>query len=482
MKRARANVAHLNRHGALVVVGEVFESKVGARGHLTFKLKDDHRGKETGEALPCIMFFNDTRRLKFALEQGMRVVCTGEISVSQFAQVQFVVKNIEPVGAGALEAAFQQLKEKLAREGLFAVERKRALPFLPRCVGVVTSAYGAAQHDVLERLRERMPRLHVIVRPTKVQGDEASADVAEAIRDLDKHGACDVILVVRGGGSLDDLWAFNTEPVVRAIVAARTPIVSGVGHESDITLADLAADKRASTPTHAAELAVAVTATELQERIARLERRLRDATNARMERAHLQLTRVSQRLSARRNLVDVQRARVAALVARMERRHPAQIVSERRALLARVLQRLEARHPSRAVNERRGRVTALLQRLEARHPSRVVHERRALVAKLLQRLEARTPARAVEERRARVAALAQRLRPPVDRRTAEAKRAFAVVLARLHALSPLAVLARGYAVVTHDDGRVVARTSDVRDGDALHVRVSDGTIDVKVTK
>ncbi|HEY4220118.1 MAG TPA: exodeoxyribonuclease VII large subunit, partial [Myxococcota bacterium] len=318
LRRARANVEHISRAGDLLVAGEASGPKVLPSGHITFELKDKR------SRLPCIVFFNDTRRLKFELRHGMQIVVTGKPTVTEWSQVQLRVSRVEPVGEGALDLAFRQLKEKLEGEGLFAADKKRALPLLPRTVGVVTSSTGAAIQDVLKVLFDRMPGLHVVIAPTKVQGEGASADVAEAIRNLgaaraqDGSALCDVILVVRGGGSREDLWAFNTEPVARAIRGTRVPVIAGVGHESDVTIADLAADKRAATPSNAAEIAVP-RVDDLVHRLDAHKRRLAAGLRHAVASARARVVRLSRRLIDPRDVIARKRKHVADLEQRLER-------------------------------------------------------------------------------------------------------------------------------------------------------------------
>jgi exodeoxyribonuclease VII large subunit len=245
------------------VEGEVTNASTSGRGHIYFSLKDD------AAAVDCVMWASRARRLKFELEDGLAVLALGSLTIyPQRGRFQMVVDDLQPQGVGALQLAFEQLKKKLEAEGLFAVERKRPLPALPNRVGIVTSATGAALQDMLKVLR-RFPSLEVIVAPAMVQGEGAAAEIAAAVARLVESGRVNVIIVGRGGGSLEDLWAFNEEGVARAIAASPVPVISGVGHEVDFTIADFVADIRATTPTQAAELVVG--------RLEEQERRLADA-------------------------------------------------------------------------------------------------------------------------------------------------------------------------------------------------------------
>ena len=249
------------------VEGEVTNASTSGRGHVYFTLKDDRA------ALDCVMWGSRAGRLKFEVEDGLAVFASGSLTIyPQRGRFQMVVEKIEPQGVGALQLAFEQLKKKLEDEGLFAAERKQPLPALPNRVGIVTSATGAALQDMLKILR-RFPNLEVLVAPAMVQGEGAATEIAAAIKRLIVSDRVKLIIVGRGGGSLEDLWAFNEEAVARAIAASPVPIISGVGHEVDFTIADFVADIRATTPTQAAELVVS--------RLEEQERRLVDA------RAHL---------------------------------------------------------------------------------------------------------------------------------------------------------------------------------------------------
>ncbi|HXH07731.1 MAG TPA: exodeoxyribonuclease VII large subunit, partial [Vicinamibacterales bacterium] len=234
------------------VEGEISNCRAWNTGHLYFTLKD-----ETAQ-IRAVMFRSAVRYLRFRPEDGLHVVARGRIAVyDPKGEYQLVCEHLEPQGYGARQVAFEQLKRRLQAEGLFEAARKRPLPALPRRIGIVTSLDGAAIRDILKVLRRRYPNLHVVIRPTRVQGDGAAADIARAIADMGRFGGADVIIVGRGGGSVEDLWAFNEEVVARAIAGAPVPVISAVGHEVDVTIADFVADVRAPTPSAAAEMVVA---------------------------------------------------------------------------------------------------------------------------------------------------------------------------------------------------------------------------------
>lgn len=234
---------------SVTVEGEISNFAAPASGHWYFTLKDG------GAQIRGVMFRSRNRLAESPPKDGMQVVCSGTVTVYVArGEMQLVVDNLTQGGQGRLQAAFEARKEKLAAEGLFATERKRALPAFPQSVGIVTSATGAAIHDILNVLRRRAPDVRLLLCPVKVQGEDAAAEIAEAISDLNRYGGLDVLIVGRGGGSLEDLWAFNEEPVARAVAASDIPVISAVGHETDFTISDFVADLRAPTPSAAAEL------------------------------------------------------------------------------------------------------------------------------------------------------------------------------------------------------------------------------------
>jgi exodeoxyribonuclease VII large subunit len=301
----------------LWVEGEVSNLRTPSSGHLYFTLKD------ATSQMRAVLFRAGAQRLRFLLKEGLHVVVRGRLTVYEpRGEYQIVCEYLEPKGLGALQLAFEQLKDKLAREGLFDEERKRPLPFLPRRVGIVTSLSGAAIRDMLVVLRRRCPILGVVVAPVPVQGEGAAPQIATAIRRLSASGLVDVLIVGRGGGSLEDLWCFNEEEVVRAIVASKVPVVSAVGHEIDVTLADFAADYRAPTPSAAAE-AVAPVLSELagtlEDRLARMAQAVKERL---LERAAQQVDDAMSRMTY---VVQVLLATLHRRVS--ERRHRLQAVS-----------------------------------------------------------------------------------------------------------------------------------------------------------
>ena len=411
------------------VEGEISNFSRPASGHAYFTLKDARA------QVRCALFRSNAARLRFAPRDGMLVLARGRLTLYEArGDYQLVLEHLEEAGEGALRRAFEELKARLAAEGLFDTDRKRPLPAYTRRLAVITSPRGAAVRDVLSVLGRRFPLLEVEVLPVPVQGDGAAAQILDMLQRAGRSGRYDLVLLTRGGGSLEDLWAFNDEALARAIVASPVPVVAAIGHEVDVSLADFAADLRAPTPSAAAELLVPDRG-ELLDRLRRDRQRF-DALLARLLGAHaqrvdqaflkLQALRPQLRLERGRNRLDALRHRLGqAWQAPSARR------SER---LSRLLRRLDQAHPRRRLEAHRHRL-ALLQRALAALPARLVEPRR---------LQLRGLARALES------------------------------------VSPLATLGRGYAIVFDENGQVLRRAADARDGDRLRARLADGELALKV--
>jgi exodeoxyribonuclease VII large subunit len=434
------------------VIGEVSGFKAWRSGHWYFDLKDDN------ELLGCVMMQRANERVRFDLQDGLEVVAHGRVGVYR-SRLQLNVDRIVPAGQGELALAFEQLKAKLEAEGLFALERKRPLPFLPERVGLVTSAQGAALHDMLKVLRARMPRVSILLSATRVNGARAAPEIVRALSRLDEHGGCDVILLARGGGSLEDLWAFNDAELARTIARCRTPVIAGVGHETDVTIADLVADRRAATPSHAAETAVPELAM-LERRIAHARRRLDGQARGRRDHARARLAEAARRLPTPLALLTPARDDLRELDERA-----ADAMAQRRAAAG-------------------ARLASLEQRLARRSPQSTVRQRKSRVDTLKERLLHASPAARVDDERGRVAALSARLAASLAARRAEEGRRLGALAASLHALSPLAVLDRGYALVSDDarPDRLVARAAEVEPGDDVRLRFADGQVRARVTE
>jgi exodeoxyribonuclease VII large subunit len=409
-----------SRFADVRVEGEISGLKRSGPGHLYFCLKDEDA------QLDCVLFSREAARLKFKVEEGMAVRCRGRLTLFEArGRFQMTVTEVEPTGAGALAVAFEQLKQRLGAEGLFDPARKRPLPFLPRRVGVVTSPQGAVIRDIIRVAHRRMP-VPILLAPTPVQGEGASLAIASALRRLELVPDVDVIIVARGGGSLEDLWAFNEEPVARAIHACRVPVISAVGHETDFTIADFVADMRAPTPSAAAERVVPVR-DDLQAELQLLRRRAGRALAERARSARHMLERARARLGDPRRMLDERRQRLDEQVERGRR-----VLSRRLAI---------ARADLRAIETR----------LYRAHPHRRILEQRAALASMRHRLEAA-------------------LRPALNRR----RHAIEAAQGKLEALSPTRVLERGFSLAQRTDGKLVKGVEDVRPGERIVVRLRDG--------
>jgi exodeoxyribonuclease VII large subunit len=414
------------------VQGELSGCRLWNTGHLYFTLKDG------ASQIKAVIFRSALRYLKFKPADGLRVVARGRVSVYEpKGEYQLVCEHLEPHGLGALQLAFDQLKKRLQDEGLFDAARKRPLPSLPRKIGIVTSLDGAAIRDIIKVLRRRYVNAHLVICPARVQGEDAAPEIARALRQIARVPGVDVVIVGRGGGSIEDLWAFNEEIVARAIARVPVPVISAVGHETDVTIADFVADLRAPTPSAAAELVVAAK-DQFCGRIDRLHDRLRAAARARV-----------QGLSRRVHMVDGRpafagfRGRVA-----MRGRHAAELSHA----LARIL--------------RAGLATRERRRLQ-----------------LERQLATFDAGRRLASIRTRLVAAGGRLENAVRRRQHRAAAQLGNVAGRLDTLSPLAVLGRGYAVAWTAGRTAILRDAGaVEPGDTIHVTLSRGEIDAKVTK
>jgi exodeoxyribonuclease VII large subunit len=410
------------------VEGEVAGLRAASSGHLYFSLKDEREDA----CVDCVMYRMQALRGRRLVTNGARVQLFGRATVwAPRGRLQFIAEVARPAGKGALLAALEALKEKLSQEGLFDPARKRELPKAPRVVGVVTSAHGAAIHDIVT-VAFRRGGVRIVLSPALVQGDFAPQMIVTALDRLERYPGLDVIIIGRGGGSNEDLMAFNDERVVRRVARVQVPVVSAVGHEVDTTLTDWVADVRAATPSHAAELVVPDT-TARAEGLRRLERALVRAIRARV-------TDDEHVLSRLRNQLE----------------DPRFAIAERQQLIDDLTVRLE-RRIERGLARRKNTLDALGSRLSSRHPRVVV-------------------ARA----RGELGPLAARLSAAAERSVQRARGALGETASRLDALSPLSVLSRGYSIATRDDGRAVRRASDVASGDAVRVRLHEGALRVTV--
>ncbi len=417
------------RFPAVWIEGEISNFKVYGSGHAYFTLKDE------GAQLRCVLFRTRARRVRFEPKDGLHVMAFGAVEVyAQRGEYQLVVELLEPRGLGALQLAFEQLKERLAAEGLFSPARKRPLPRFPRKIGIVTSPSGAALRDMLRVIGRRFGEIHIVLAPARVQGEGAAAEVAQGVRELNALGGVDVIIVGRGGGSLEDLWAFNDEMLARTIAASKIPVISAVGHEVDFTIADFVADVRAATPSNAAELVVKEKRAVV-ESLADLSVRLRRAIGRAMavQRDRLERTR------GRRVLTDPGRP-----LRDLERR-----LDDARARLRQAALGAVARGEHRVELAGRG--------LRALSPvARTLNGRRALTD------------------------LHGRLGRGVEQALVRAGHHLGAAAGRLDSLSPLAVLGRGYSLTRTPTGRIVRTWREVTAGDAVRVLLHEGSLDCRV--
>ena len=412
-------------YGDVWVEGEISNYRPAPSGHVYFTLKD-------AEAqLPIVLFRRQAVLLRFRPEDGLHVLVRGRVSVyEQRGQMQLVAETMEPVGAGSLQLAFEQLKERLKAEGVFETARKRPLPAFPRCVGIVTSPTGSVIRDFLNVVGRRHSGLNVLLYPVSVQGDSAPAEIESALLELNvMHGLVDLIVVARGGGSLEDMAAFNSERVARAIASSRLPVVSAVGHETDFTIADFVADLRAPTPSAAAEL-VTEAQHKIAERLAEQEHRLNRAIR-------FQLLNARQRFS--RLPVSSAEARMTAILRRLEQR--LDDLDFRAEAVVRAFVRVRC---DRCVD-----LSATVQQYDPRqrlaHAGAHLMDFRSRLGRSMER---------------KIEASASRLR---------------ALDARLRSLSPLAVLHRGYALVLNQQGSVVRSAEQLATGERLTTRLAEGS-------
>ena len=406
----------------LWVQGEVSNVSYPSSGHCYFTLKD------SGAQLRCVMFKSAAKNHNFRLTDGMALIARGRISVyDQRGEYQLMCEYVEPAGIGALQTAFIQLKEKLSLEGLFAETHKTCLPRFPRKVGVITSPTGAAIHDILNVLQRRFASLEVLLYPVRVQGEGSAFEIAQAIDEMNLLAEVDVLIVGRGGGSLEDLWAFNEEVVARAVYRSKIPIISAVGHETDWSICDFVADLRAPTPSAAAEIVIA-SADELRSQLEALAHRLKRSVK------NLLFEHTSRLQGLRRSLHDP------------------------RTMLGHLSQRVDD----------------LSVRLETGLHAAVSH-RRSHFERLHAALQHNNPQVGIDTQRQRIALLAVRAEHSLTHHLELCRQRFGDNAARLDVLSPLKTLARGYAIASHDGtGKVVTDAAAVAVGEQLLLKLHRG--------
>lgn len=403
----------------LWIGGEISNLTLAASGHAYFSLKD------AGAQVRCVMFRNRLAALGFRLQEGMQVELRGTVTLYEArGDYQINVDSMRSAGLGRLYEAYERLKAQLEREGLFDNRRKQALPANPRRVGIVTSPAAAALRDVVTTLRRRMPSIDVVLYPCQVQGQTAAQQIAAAIAAANRRQEVDLLIVCRGGGSIEDLWAFNEEAVARAIAASTLPVVSGVGHETDFTIADFVADRRAPTPTAAAEM-VSPSREAMQQQL--------DLTRRHLERA------LGRLLTDKMQRLDYLGRRL---------QHPGEKLRRQQQALANLQGRLQ-RSLQQGLQRRQWRVASLQQRLTMQRPD---------IARQQQRLQH----------------AGQVLRAATHQQLGLATLALGKLEATLLAMNPEAVLARGYAIVQHADGRVVRSPAELQHGEQVQIQLAEG--------
>lgn len=418
-----------NSFMTLRVEGEISNLARPSSGHWYFTLKDDRA------QVRCAMFRNRNQLVRFRPKEGDQVVIQAKVSLYEGrGDFQLICEQMQESGLGKLQQAYEVLKQKLAAEGLFETARKRPIPSPARHVGVITSPTGAAIHDILTVLERRCPALPVALYPVAVQGAEAAGQIVRAIELANRDQRCDVLIVGRGGGSLEDLWSFNEEVVARAIAASHIPIVSAVGHEVDISISDLVADLRAPTPSAAAEL-ISPDQQALQQQLTHLQRRLQRQLQQQLQRCHERVNHLRLRL-----------------------RHPGERLREQSQRLDQLELRLQ-RALQHQLTLRKQRLITLEQRMRQVSPSRVLQQKAQQLQPLQRRLHAAIH-HLLERRQLQLQSLGR----------------------ELHSVSPLATLERGYAIVQSADGSAITDSSQVQSGDQIQARLHHGTLLCRVEK
>ncbi len=408
--------------------GEVSNLARPRSGHIYLTLKDD------AAQVRCAMFRNRAMLLRTQPENGMQVLVRARVGLYEpRGDYQLIIEHLEEAGDGALRRAFEALKNRLEAEGLFDPARKRPLPALPKRIGVVTSPSGAAVRDILSVLQRRFPAIPVVIYPVQVQGQGAAAEIATAIATANRRGECDVLIVGRGGGSLEDLWAFNEEVVARAIATSEIPVVSAVGHEVDFTIADFVADQRAPTPSAAAEL-LSPEREVLLSNLQRLQQRLRRRMQQRLQEQTRQLAWLAKRLV----------------------------------------------HPGRRLQQIGQRLDELEQRL-SHAQQRLLQQRRDRLQTAMARLQGRSPWQRLQRLQERHNALDHRLHEAMQQRLRLRHSQLAATARALAAVSPLATLGRGYAIASrYDNQQIIHDANAVNSGERIHVRLHRGGLTCRV--
>lgn len=440
------------RHRLVRVIGEISSFKVWRSGHGYFDIKDDQA------LLPAVIFKPHAARLDFAMADGLSAIFTGHISIYKAnARLQMIVEAVMPIGQGALALAFEQLKEKLKNEGLFDLKIKKPIKMLNRCVGLVTSSHGAVLRDMVRILKNRMPGVDILFSPVRVQGAGASEEIKQAIELLDQTQGCDVIIVGRGGGSLEDLMAFNSEMVARAIFKAQTPIISAVGHETDITISDFVADLRAATPTHAASIVVPV----YDDVIANLS-------------ASLGRIKLLQQKNLRHNFLAVTEAKRRIKDPKLLLLGHWQNLEQRRDRLHDIINKKFAAKMKIFLSQK--------QMLNQVAPHRKLRLKNEMLQKNKQALIKLCPTILMAKAHTNLTNMAQALHDAFTRRYSAKDQELKYSALKLDALSPLKVLGRGYSIIQSlSESRVLNKISHFYIDQPIIIRLEDGTIKALVT-
>ncbi|MGF1892749.1 exodeoxyribonuclease VII large subunit [Vibrio campbellii] len=414
-----------NEMGIVWLVGEISNFSAPVSGHWYLTLKDSRA------QVKCAMFRGNNRRVTFKPANGNQVLVKARLSLYEpRGDYQLIIESMQPEGDGRLQQEFEALKMKLAAEGLFAQTNKQPLPEHPKRVGVITSKTGAALYDILDVLKRRDPSLPVVVYPTMVQGEEAAIQIAQTIGRANSRDECDVLIVGRGGGSLEDLWCFNNEILARTIAASQIPIISAVGHEVDVTIADFVADMRAPTPSAAAELV--------------------SRDNSHKDQALV--TRQHKLASAMRYYLAQQKQQSAQLMHRLERQHPS----------------YQLQRQTQQLDELEMRLQRAMQRF--------ITTRQQAVERKHHRLQLNSPVKRLAEQKSKLDRVEQKLLDAMDRKLLTMRHQLAIAAEKLDTVSPLATLKRGYSITQTEQGQVVTQAKDVKTGDVLVTRLSDGEL------
>ncbi|EGR1225696.1 exodeoxyribonuclease VII large subunit [Vibrio parahaemolyticus] len=414
-----------NEMGIVWLVGEISNFSAPVSGHWYLTLKDSRA------QVKCAMFRGNNRRVTFKPANGNQVLVKARLSLYEpRGDYQLIIESMQPEGDGRLQQEFEELKMKLAAEGLFAQTNKLPLPEHPKRVGVITSKTGAALYDILDVLKRRDPSLPVVIYPTMVQGDDAAIQIAQAIGRANSRNECDVLIVGRGGGSLEDLWCFNNEILARTIAASQIPIISAVGHEVDMTIADFVADVRAPTPSAAAELVSRDNSHKDQSLVAKQHKLA----------------------SAMRYYLAQQKQQSSQLLHRLERQHPS----------------YQLQRQSQQLDELDMRLRRAIQHF--------IDTRQQAVERKHHRLQLNSPVKHLAQQKSRLERVEHKLLDAMDRKLLTMRHQLAIAAEKLDTVSPLATLKRGYSITQTEQGKVVTSADDVKTGDLLVTRLANGEI------